>query len=101
MKTEELLNKYIKYNSKITFDIFKLIYQKLLDLGFKSPHNVEHAFRKFSNAYPFFTIKMYSGRKYFNQYACIEESKSEISVEDLLGYNPFENFQLPEKCAAW
>ena len=51
MKKEELLDKYIKYNSKITFDIFKLMYQKLLDGGFISPNIVECGFQQFSTKY--------------------------------------------------
>lgn len=97
MKKEELLNKYIKYNSKITFDIFKLMYQKLIDLGFTSPHKAEYAFKEFSGRYNYFVIKSYSCRLYFNQYASAEKPQSEISVEDLLGYDPFESFELPEK----
>ena len=33
----------------------------------------------------------------FNQYNCNLIEQSEISVEDLLGYNPFESFTLPEQ----
>ena len=97
MKKEELLDKYIKYNSKITFDIFKLIYQKLIDLGFTSPHNVEDAFKEFSGRFKYLTLKLNYDKKYFNQFDCVCGNKSEISVEDILGYNPFENFILPEK----
>ena len=97
MKQEKLLNKYIKYNSKITFDIFKLMYQKLIDLGFTSPHTVENAFKEFSGNYPYFVMELYTGKPYFNQYSCNLIEQSEISVEDLLEYNPVESFKLPEK----
>ena len=97
MKKEELLDKYIKYNSKITFDIFKLIYQKLIDLGFTSPHTVENAFKEFSGNYPYFVIKLYNGKPSFNQHPDILIKQSKISVEDILGYNPFETFKLPEQ----
>ena len=97
MNAQELLDKYIKYNSKITFDIFKLMYQKLIDLGFTSPHTVENAFKEFSGRFKYFTLKLYDGEKYFNQYNTNLTEQSEISVEDLLGYNPFESFKLPEK----
>lgn len=97
MNAKELLNKYIQYDSKITFDIFKLIYQKLIDLGFTSPHTVENAFKEFSGRFKYFTLKLYDGEKYFNQFDSLNADKSEISVEDILGYNPFESFKLPEK----
>ena len=97
MKKEELLDKCIKYNSKITFDIFKLMYQKLIDLGFTSPHTVENAFEEFSGRFKYLTLKLCNDKKYFNQFDCVCGNKSEISVEDLLGYNPFESFILPEK----
>lgn len=97
MNAQELLDKYIKYNSKITFDIFKLMYQTLIDLGFTSPHNVEESFKEFSGNYPYFVMKLYNDMPYFNQYTNNLIEQSEISVEDLLGYNPFESFTLPEK----
>ena len=97
MNAQELLDKYIKYNSKITFDIFKLIYHKLIDLGFTNPHNIEEAFKEFSGDYPYFVLKLYNDKPYFNQYSSILIEQSEISVKDILGYNPFENFTLPEK----
>lgn len=97
MKKEELLDKYIKYNSKITFDIFKLIYQKLIDLGFTSPYDVEDAFKEFSGNYPYFVIKLYNGKPSFNQHPDILIKQFEISVEDILGYNPLESFTLPEQ----
>ena len=96
MKSKELLDKYIIYNPKITFDIFKLIYQKLIDLGFTTPHNVENAFKEFSGKYQYFVMKVYDDELYFNQFDS-GGPRSEISVEDLLGYNPFESFKLPEK----
>ena len=97
MNAKKLLDKYIKYNSKITFDIFKLMYQKLNDLGFTSPNNVKKAFEEFSGDYPYFVMKLYSDKPYFNQYSCHLIEQSKTSVEDLLGYNPFESFKLPEK----
>ena len=89
MKKEELLDKYIKYNSKITFDIFKLMYQKLINLGFTSPHNVEESFKEFSGDYKYFLMKLHNDMLYFNQYSYNLIEQSEISVEDILGYNPF------------
>ena len=65
MKKEELLDKYIKYNSKITFDIFKLMYQKLIDLGFAKSHTVKDAFKEFSGNYPYFVMKLYNDMLYF------------------------------------
>ena len=97
MKKEELLDKYIKYNSKITFDIFKLMYQKLIDLGFTSPYNVEDAFKEFSGNYQYFVIKLCNGKPSFNQHPNILIEQFKISIEDLLGYNPFESFTLPEQ----
>ena len=97
MNAKELLNKYIKYDSKITFDIFKLMYQKLIDLNFINPHDVEEAFEEFSGRYEYFLMKLYDGKLYFNQYDNVTSLQSEISVEDLLGYNPFENLQLPKQ----
>ena len=97
MNAQNLLDKYIKYNSKITFDIFKLMYQKLIDSIFVNPHGVEKAFAEFSGTYKYLVMKEYCGMLYFNQYSVVKISQSEISVEDLLGYNPFESFILPEK----
>lgn len=97
MNAKELLDKYIKYNSKITFDIFKLMYQKLIDLNFTTPCKVEDAFEEFSGRYEYFLMKLYDDKLYFNQYGNVTSLQSEISVEDLLGYNPFKNLELPEK----
>ena len=81
--------KYLKYSPEITFDIFKLVWDKLIGLRYLS-HNsisIEDRYEEFKGKYPYFREHSYRPLE-FNCYAETKDFK-ETTVQEILGYNPF------------
>lgn len=89
-----LTGKYLKYKPEITFEIFQKIWDKLIENGWKCVGDSEC-----DEEYESFKIKGYFSESYtpmyFNSYAF--SSGIQTTVEELLGYNPFETKSKPFK----
>jgi len=83
-----LNNKYLKYSPEITLEIFTLVYNKLIEGGWKSVH-LEENYRYFVEKYSFLTNKskkhFYTREKGHSDL----EGKTETTVQEILGYDPF------------
>lgn len=82
-----LTNKFLRYTPEITLEIFTLIWEKLIDLGFRPTHeNTSKEFGYFKDEHNYLII----GSNVFNIYTpnCIVSEK-EITVQEILGYDPF------------
>jgi len=93
-----LTNKYLKYCPEITFEIFTLVWDKLLENGWKqfANNNIQQAWNEFKTRGSTGDIK----NKVFFQHENIiagYKNASEITVQEILGYDPFiKEFVLPE-----
>lgn len=83
-----LKGKYLKYSPEITLEIFTLVWDKLIELGFKSKYNnnLPNEFNSFIDKHNYLIIK----DGIFNTYlkSCIYDNK-ETTVQEILGYDPF------------
>ena len=84
-----LEGKYLKYSPEITFDIFKLVWDKLISLGYSSYNSKfdEHRYEEFKGKYPYFRESLYRPLE-FNCHGGAKDFK-ETTVQEILGYNPF------------
>ena len=84
-----LKGKYLKYSPEITFEVFKLVWDKLISLGYKSfnSYSVEYRYDEFKGKYPYFKESTNIPLE-FNCYNAIRDFK-ETTVQEILGYNPF------------
>ena len=83
-----LANKYLRYSSEITLDIFELVWNKLIEFGFKSRYDnkLYSEFKAFRNRHNYLTID----DTHFNtvmSFCIINEL--ETTVQEILGYDPF------------
>ena len=97
-----LTGKYLKYSPEITLEIFKLVYNKLIELKW-APKEMESArtlWKEF-NVYPFLCDLGYGGMKLFGTFSAARHSDSETTVQEILGYDPYtiweKEFVLPAK----
>ena len=104
-----LKGKYLKYKPEITIEIFKLIYQKLFENKLvDSLDYVDGEYKFFSTS--FNILKLPTGANRVGCYAQNWELFKETTVQEILGYDPFEKkeyisgidpfeekFVLPEK----
>lgn len=93
-----LKGKYLKYTPEITLEVFTLIHNKLMALGWNSMR-IKDNYRYFTKNYPYLTN---IGEYHF--YTRDDKSsdligKTETTVQEILGYNPYvkDDFVLPEK----
>ena len=82
-----LSGKYLKYNESITFEIFKLVWDRLLELGWRENSNssIESRWVEFTSKYPYFR---HTTKKEFNTHED-SEGRIETTVQEILGYDPF------------
>jgi len=88
--TMPLTNKCLKYSPEITLEIFKLVYNKLIELKW-APKEMESArtlWKEF-NVYPFLCDLGYGGMKLFGTFSAARHSDSETTVQEILGYDPY------------
>ena len=83
-----LTNKYLQYSPEITFEIFELLWNKLIESGFKSRYDnkLYSEFKAFRNKHNYLVID----DTHFNtvmSFCIINEL--ETTVQEILGYNPF------------
>ena len=83
-----LANKYLRYSPEITLEIFELVWNKLIESGFKSKYNnkLYSEFKAFKNRHNYLVID----DTYFNtvmSFCVINEL--ETTVQEILGYDPF------------
>ena len=81
-------DKFIRYHTDITFEIFQLIWDKLHSSGWKHmmDQTIENSFKLFSQGY---IISQSSFLNEFNFYLNPDKRYTEITVEEFLGCNPF------------
>lgn len=95
-----LTNKYLKYSPEITLEIFKLVWNKLIDSGINAQQgndSVEREYALFSSKFSFLRLELeYTGL--FGAYTRTHDCK-ETTVQEILGYDPFvkDDFVLPKK----
>lgn len=103
-----LKNKYLKYNPEITLEMFKEIWTKLINSGWKATCDfvsIRDRFQEFKNGEMLyndaedkktFYINYKSSQKYIKDSGHI---LLETTVQEILGYDPFakEEFVLPKK----
>lgn len=89
--------KYLEYEPKITLEIFTLVWNRLIELGYKSFNNatIEERYDKFKGRYSYFRTTQ-NHPKEFNCYNN-GEPYSKTTVEEILGYNPFIKETKPSK----
>ena len=91
-----LTNRYLKYSPEITLDIFELVWNKLIEFGFKSKYDNElyNEFKAFKSTHNYLAID----DTYFNTIIPLRiQNKSEITVQEILRYDPFVNKEvIPE-----
>ena len=76
-----LKSKYIKYNSRITYEVFELIYNALIKKGCIECGTPKDYYNNFSKRYPFLVIEP-SNHFFTNS---INQGYTEISVDDVIG----------------
>ena len=90
-KTTERLfkEKYLEYESKITLEIFTLVWNRLIELGYKSFDNatIEERYDEFKGRYSYFKTT----QDHPNEFNCYTSGNpySKTTVKEILGYNPF------------
>ena len=81
--------KYLKYDSSITLEIFTLVWNKLIELGYKSfnDYNVEKRYNQFKGHFNYFMTT----EDHPHEFSCCNDRfpYTEITAEEILGYNPF------------
>lgn len=83
-----LKDRYLKYSPEITLEIFTLVFNKLIDSGWSywlTPYTVDEIFRDFYNRG---TLRDDGNKKLF-AYINMPEEFTEITVQEILGYDPF------------
>lgn len=89
--------KYLEYESKITLEIFTLVWNKLIELSYKSFNNatIEKGYDEFKGRYRYFRTL----QEHPNEFSCYNSTGSytETTVEEILGYNPFIKETKPSK----
>ena len=84
-------DKFIRYHPDITFEIFQLIWNKLLELNWSNQNekNQSKIYEDFASDCQY--LEESSCANKFNVYGedCHDESFTEITVEEFLEYNPF------------
>jgi hypothetical protein len=94
-----LTNKYLKYSPEITLEIFKLIWDKLLENGWK-PFNRMGQSQAWSEFKSRGSIGDDKNHTFFQRSDIgMFINCKETTVQEILGYNPFvkDSFVLPEK----
>ena len=89
IKELPLQGKYLKYSPEITFEVFKLVWDKLISLGYRSfsSTTVEYRYNEFKGNYPYFRESVSIPLEftcYNNKDTCIK-----TTVQEILGYDPF------------
>lgn len=84
-----LEGKYLEYSPEITFDIFKLVWDKLISLGYKSSNSLsaEYRYDEFKGKYPYFREP--KDRPLALNCFGTSHNFKETTVQEILGYNPF------------
>ena len=90
-----LTGKYIKYTPEINLEIFTLIYDKLGSIGVKPISRCEPMYSEFKKERPYLT---YHHGNDFGAYSVKGSLDVELSVKDLLGYDPFvKNYKIGDR----
>lgn len=96
-----LKNKYLKYSPEITLEIFTLIWDKLIKLGYKFEYDKKEIYRRLQlDPERYLRISSDDGNTIYpftNKRNCIE-----TTVQEILGYDPWaataaKEFVLPER----
>ena len=86
---EVFKEKYLEYEPKITLEIFTLVWNRLIELGYKSFNNytVEERYGEFKGLYKYFRTT----QDHPNEFNCYNNGYpyTKTTVEEILGYNPF------------
>ena len=81
--------RYLKYSPEITLEIFILVWNKLIELGYKSfsDYNVEKRYNQFKGHFSYFMTT----EDHPHEFSCYSNRfpYTETTVEEILGYNPF------------
>ena len=81
--------KYLKYEPKITLEIFILVWNRLIELGYKSFNSltVEHRYNEFNGHFNYFMTT----QDHPNEFSCYSNRilYTKTTVQEILGYNPF------------
>jgi len=81
-----LHNKYLRYSPQITFDIFKLVWDKLLECGYKPSHKLDKAWEEFAGLFNYLFCNTENTP---NQFSDNNKNHKETTVQEILGYDPF------------
>jgi UDP-N-acetylenolpyruvoylglucosamine reductase len=87
-----LANKYLKYRPEITLEIFTLVWNKLFANGWYNTEcdNCDREYDEFSGKYPI--LKDQENKDFYSEEASEQIKKlTETTVQEILGYNPFED----------
>ena len=81
--------KYLKYEPKITLEIFTLVWNRLIELGYKSFYDitVKERYNEFKERSGYF-MTTEAHPNLFNCYN-FADTYTKTTVEEILGYNPF------------
>ena len=81
--------KYLEYDPSITLEIFTLVWNRLIDLGYKSfaDYTVEERYDEFKGHCRYFRTT----QDHPHEFNCYDSENTCIktTVEEILGYNPF------------
>ena len=89
-----LKNKYLKYNPSITFEIFEKIYDKLIGQGWNTSVPKHTLYSQFSGGtWPY--IVNNREKEFYSRHN--SNNQTEITVQELLGYDPFVSDDLLER----
>ena len=95
---EVFKKKYLKYSPEITLEVFTLVWNRLIELGYKHycNYSVDEAYNEFKGDYEYFTTT----EDHPNEFNCYRNGIpfKETTVQEILGYDPFvkDDFVLPE-----
>jgi hypothetical protein len=92
-----LTGKYLKYKPEITFEIFQKVWDKLVENGWRCDFSLTSEYNNFEGGFPILMNGNDSGKFGVYVIECIRAKDSEITVEEILGYNPFETKSEPFK----
>lgn len=89
--------KYLEYEPKITLEIFTLVWNRLIELGYKSfaRATIEERYGEFKGFCNYFRTT----RDHPNEFNCYNNGLpyTKTTVEEILGYNPFIKETKPSK----
>src|SRR5574343_1318372 len=89
--------KYLEYEPKITLEIFTLVWNRLIELGYKSFNGatIEERYDEFKGRYGYFRTT----QDHPNEFNCYNNGwpHTKTTVEEILGYNPFIKETKPSK----